>query len=47
MSAPKLHHSPITAFPKNPSCALEELPKNTELFTSPPTLQYGPKVVES
>lgn len=43
--APKLHHSPITAFPKNPSWALLENPNMTTLFNSPPTLQYGPNVV--
>ena len=45
MSAPKLHHSPTTELPKNPSWPLLELSKITELLISPPTLLDNPKVV--
>ena len=40
-----LHHSPSTAFPKNPSCPLLEYPNKTELLTSPPITECGPTVV--
>ena len=45
MSAPILHHSPRTEFPRNPSWPLLEYPNITQLLTSPPILECGPIVV--